>query len=179
MKQAVRVLEFYAKSAALRALVADERYQWLGALTGDGHRHRGGGEGLVKPLGIVKGLSDLPWHKDCGQGRHSYGAGEPAAQHRTRPRSGPSTVAVSVHETRAGGNGESGTIDQSASEPGGRRPDDSGRAVVLSRGVPSGLKNMHGVELAELWRLDGPARAPTDGGDVAPDGWQLWPSAPS
>jgi len=72
VKQAVRVLEFYAKSAALRVLVADERYQWLGALTGDGHRHRGGGEGLVKPLGIVKGLSDLPWHKDCGQGRHSY-----------------------------------------------------------------------------------------------------------
>ena len=26
----------------------------------------------MKPLGIVKGLSDLPWHKDCGQGRHSY-----------------------------------------------------------------------------------------------------------
>jgi hypothetical protein len=26
----------------------------------------------VKPLGIVRGLSDLPWHKDCGQGRHSY-----------------------------------------------------------------------------------------------------------
>ena len=72
VKQAVRVLEFYAKSAALRVLVADERYQWLGALTGDGYRHRGGGEGLVKPLGIVKGLSDLPWHKDCGQGRHSY-----------------------------------------------------------------------------------------------------------
>ena len=72
VKQAVRVLEFYAKSAALRAVVADERYTWLGGLTGDGHRHRGGGEGLVKPLGIVKGLSDLPWHKDCGQGRHSY-----------------------------------------------------------------------------------------------------------
>ena len=36
------------------------------------HRHNGGAEGLVKPLGIVQGLSDLPWHKDCGQGRHSY-----------------------------------------------------------------------------------------------------------
>ena len=50
----------------------DERYQWLTELTGDGHRHNGGAEGLVKPLGIVQGLSDLPWHKDCGQGRHSY-----------------------------------------------------------------------------------------------------------
>ncbi|HEU5302617.1 MAG TPA: phytanoyl-CoA dioxygenase family protein [Acidimicrobiia bacterium] len=70
--QAVRVLNFYDKSAALRALVHDDRYQWIGDLTGDGHRHKGGGEGLVKPLGIVRGLSDLPWHKDCGQGRHSY-----------------------------------------------------------------------------------------------------------
>lgn len=70
--QAVRVLFFYEKSEALRDLVQDERYQWLGELTGDGHVHRKGAEGLVKPLGIVKGLSDLPWHKDCGQGRHSY-----------------------------------------------------------------------------------------------------------
>jgi hypothetical protein len=70
--QAVRVLFFYEKSETLRDLTADDRYQWLADLSGDGHVHRGGGEGLVKPLGIVKGLSDLPWHKDCGQGRHSY-----------------------------------------------------------------------------------------------------------
>jgi hypothetical protein len=70
--QAVRVLFFHEKSATLRRLVADDRYQWIGTLTGDGHRHKGGGEGLLKPLGIVRGLSDLPWHKDCGQGRHSY-----------------------------------------------------------------------------------------------------------
>lgn len=69
--QAVRVLEFYDKSEALRDLVHDDRYQWLGELTGDGHAYRRSAEGLVKPLGIVKGLSDLPWHKDCGQGRHS------------------------------------------------------------------------------------------------------------
>ena len=72
LNQAVRVLFFWDKSAALRELVADDRYQWLAGLTGDGHVHGGGAEGLVKPLGIVKGLSDLPWHKDCGQGRHSY-----------------------------------------------------------------------------------------------------------
>jgi hypothetical protein len=72
VNQAVRVLNFYDKSAALRDAVHDERYQWIGDLTGDGHRHKGGGEGLVKPLGIVRGLSDLPWHKDCGQGKHSY-----------------------------------------------------------------------------------------------------------
>ena len=53
-------------------LANDDRYLWIGDLTGDGHQHKGGGEGLVKPLGIVRGLSDLPWHKDCGQGKHSY-----------------------------------------------------------------------------------------------------------
>ena len=53
-------------------VVHDDRYQWIGDLTGDGHKHKGGGEGLVKPLGIVRGLSDLPWHKDCGQGLHWY-----------------------------------------------------------------------------------------------------------
>lgn len=69
--QAVRVLNFYEKSEPLQGLVGSDRYQWLGELTGDGHRYRHSAEGLVKPLGIVKGLSDLPWHKDCGQGRHS------------------------------------------------------------------------------------------------------------
>jgi ectoine hydroxylase-related dioxygenase (phytanoyl-CoA dioxygenase family) len=29
-------------------------------------------EALVKPLGVVDGISDLPWHKDCSLGRHSY-----------------------------------------------------------------------------------------------------------
>ena len=70
--QAVRVLEFYDKSEALREIAHSDRYQWIGDLTGDGHFYRRGAEGLVKPLGITKGLSDLPWHKDCGQGRHSY-----------------------------------------------------------------------------------------------------------
>jgi hypothetical protein len=72
VEQPVRVLFFYEKSAVLRRLVSDARYLWLRDLTGDGHVHNGSGEGLVKPLGIVRGLSDLPWHKDCGQGMHSY-----------------------------------------------------------------------------------------------------------
>jgi ectoine hydroxylase-related dioxygenase (phytanoyl-CoA dioxygenase family) len=29
-------------------------------------------EALVKPIGIVEGISDVPWHKDCSLGRHSY-----------------------------------------------------------------------------------------------------------
>jgi hypothetical protein len=29
-------------------------------------------EALIKPLHVVEGISDLPWHKDCSLGRHSY-----------------------------------------------------------------------------------------------------------
>lgn len=72
VSQAVRVLFFLEKSDALRELVHDARYTAIGALGGDGHVHKGSAEGLVKPLGIVRGLSDLPWHKDCGQGKHAY-----------------------------------------------------------------------------------------------------------
>jgi hypothetical protein len=69
---AVRVLFFYDKSTTLRSLLESPQYQMIGTLTGDGHTPSRSAEGLVKPLGIVRGLSDLPWHKDCGQGRHSY-----------------------------------------------------------------------------------------------------------
>ena len=73
VEQAVRVLWFHEKSEALDALLYDDRLQWLAELTGDGHDgSKMGAEGLVKPLDIRTGLSDLPWHKDCGQGGHSY-----------------------------------------------------------------------------------------------------------
>ncbi|WP_436793434.1 phytanoyl-CoA dioxygenase family protein [Actinospongicola halichondriae] len=73
LEQAVRVLWFHERSETLAALLADRRLHWLPDLTDDefdtGHM---GAEGLVKPLGITRGLSDLPWHKDCGQGSHTY-----------------------------------------------------------------------------------------------------------
>lgn len=73
VQQAVRVLWFHEKSATLNELLRGERVQWLTRLTGDGHDGtKIGAEGLVKPLDIQTGLSDLPWHKDCGQGMHSY-----------------------------------------------------------------------------------------------------------
>ena len=55
--------------------------------------------------------------------------------------------------------------------------DGSGRAVVLSRGAPDALIRFKGVEIAELWRFAAPATKPTDGGDVDPEGWEMW--APS
>ena len=69
----VRVLFFQERSPTLRALLQDDRFQWLGTLTGDSFNGGElGAEGLIKPLDIQTGLSDLPWHKDCGQGGHSY-----------------------------------------------------------------------------------------------------------
>jgi hypothetical protein len=56
----------------------DDRLQGLADLTGDGHRlTKPGGntnlvEALVKPIGVVEGISDVPWHKDCSLGSHSY-----------------------------------------------------------------------------------------------------------
>lgn len=55
--------------------------------------------------------------------------------------------------------------------------DGEGRSGTLSSGPPTGLKNMHGVELAELWRFNSAVTSPTDGGDVEPDDWQLWAPA--
>jgi len=78
LQQAVRVLFFQEQSAALRGLLQDDRLSWLSNITGDDlcGNTKGAGwlgaEGLIKPLDIKSGLSDLPWHKDCGQGQHSY-----------------------------------------------------------------------------------------------------------
>ncbi len=66
----VRVLWFHERSDALGRLLDDDRIRWFGELTDDDLAMDDlGAEGLVKPLHIERGLSDLPWHKDCGQGR--------------------------------------------------------------------------------------------------------------
>ncbi len=72
----VRMQGFDAMSPTAAALVSDGRLARLGALTGDGHQWGGMDsnalEALVKPIGVVQGISDVPWHKDCSLGRHSY-----------------------------------------------------------------------------------------------------------
>jgi hypothetical protein len=72
----VRMQYFDQVSPAVERLVGDDRLQRLADLTGDGHRF-GTSEGnrieaLFKPFDVVEGISDLPWHKDCALGRHSY-----------------------------------------------------------------------------------------------------------
>jgi len=75
-RRLVRMQSFDKESAAAAELLRDENFLGLGAISGDGHRHAGleGNriEALVKPIGVVKGISDVPWHKDCSLGRHSY-----------------------------------------------------------------------------------------------------------
>jgi hypothetical protein len=76
--RAVRLQYFQEHSDTTTAILEDERYLRIGRLTDDGYvsgeARRGANiiEALVKPIGIIDGISDLPWHKDCSLGRHSY-----------------------------------------------------------------------------------------------------------
>jgi hypothetical protein len=71
----VRMLSFQEHSETTRALLASDRYHRIGRLTADDYRMRENGnqiEALVKPIGVVEGISDVPWHKDCSLGMHSF-----------------------------------------------------------------------------------------------------------
>ncbi len=72
----VRMQAFDTHSPATAALVGDTRFLSLADITGDGHRFGARSdnriEALFKPIGVVEGISDVPWHKDCSLGRHSY-----------------------------------------------------------------------------------------------------------
>jgi ectoine hydroxylase-related dioxygenase (phytanoyl-CoA dioxygenase family) len=67
---------FDERSAATRELLTDPRFKKIGDISADGHVHTGlegnAIEALIKPLDVVQGISDLPWHKDCSLGRHSF-----------------------------------------------------------------------------------------------------------
>lgn len=74
-RRVVRMQRFDEHSAATAALLTDEQFGALAALGGGEHRHAREGnriEALFKPLGVTEGISDIPWHKDCSLGRHSY-----------------------------------------------------------------------------------------------------------
>jgi hypothetical protein len=68
----VRQYMFDQHSDAAAALLEDDRFLRLADITGDGHRSNKTCQALTKPIGVVEGISDVPWHKDCGLGRHSY-----------------------------------------------------------------------------------------------------------
>ena len=103
-RRCVRMQCFDAKSPTTAGLLEDPAFLRIGELTGDGHRGQQGlvgnrVEALFKPIGVAQGISDVPWHKDCSLGRHSYdcsnlttgisvtGATEDSGQLRVRPGS--------------------------------------------------------------------------------------------
>ena len=75
-RKLVRMQGFDERSSATAALVGDRRFLDLAEIPGDGHvfgaRTDNRIEALFKPIGVVEGISDVPWHKDCSLGRHSY-----------------------------------------------------------------------------------------------------------
>jgi len=71
----VRMEFFHEHSARVRELLASERFLRIGRLIEGDYLPRTVGnciEALVKPIGVVEGISDVPWHKDCSLGMHSY-----------------------------------------------------------------------------------------------------------
>jgi hypothetical protein len=71
----VRMQCFQEHSAVVRELLGSERFARIGQLVDGGYESRAEGnriEALVKPIGVVEGISDVPWHKDCSLGMHSY-----------------------------------------------------------------------------------------------------------
>ncbi|MET1041949.1 MAG: phytanoyl-CoA dioxygenase family protein [Acidimicrobiales bacterium] len=75
-RRVVRMQRFEDRSPTTTALLDDDRLRALGRLPGCGHTVDVGREyrveALFKPLGVRQGISDVPWHKDCSLGRHSY-----------------------------------------------------------------------------------------------------------
>jgi hypothetical protein len=73
---ASRILGFNQKSPTLRTLLQSDRFTALGRLTDDEYvqrdpLHGDSAEGLLKKVGVVEGISDVSWHKDCSMGGHS------------------------------------------------------------------------------------------------------------
>ena len=76
-ERVVRMQHFDEHSETAAAILGDERFAALGAIPGLGHEHprlrrANRMEALFKPLSVTQGISDIPWHKDCSLGRHSY-----------------------------------------------------------------------------------------------------------
>jgi hypothetical protein len=71
-----RILGFNQKSPTLRELLHSDRFRALGTLTDDPFAQRDpdigdSAEGLLKKVGVVEGISDVSWHKDCSMGGHN------------------------------------------------------------------------------------------------------------
>ena len=73
---ASRILGFNLKSPTLQELLSTDRFRAIGHFTDDEMvqrppREGDSAEGLHKKVGVVEGISDVSWHKDCSMGGHS------------------------------------------------------------------------------------------------------------
>ena len=71
-----RILGFNQKSPTLRELLHSDRFASIGTFTDDRFIQRDpdvgdAAEGLLKKVGVVDGISDVSWHKDCAMGGHA------------------------------------------------------------------------------------------------------------
>ena len=76
-EELVRMEGFDRYSEVSRELIDKPGFQRIGGIPGLSHSQASRKPGtrigaLSKPIGVVKGISDVPWHKDCSLGRHSY-----------------------------------------------------------------------------------------------------------
>lgn len=71
-----RILGFNRKSPTLQDLLESDRFTRIGTFTDDAMVQRAprtgdSAEGLLKKVGVLEGISDVSWHKDCSLGGHS------------------------------------------------------------------------------------------------------------
>ena len=76
----VRLQHFHRHSPTTLSILDGPVWERLRQVLGGGvdeleHRSRDASciEALIKPIGVVRGISDVPWHRDCSFGRHTYG----------------------------------------------------------------------------------------------------------
>ena len=75
-EQLVRLKEVQHTAPTVAALLRDSRYLGLSELCSERYPRAycvpGSVDACIKPTGIIEGISDMGWHKDCSLGRHSY-----------------------------------------------------------------------------------------------------------
>lgn len=71
----VRIQDFAGASPAMARIISGEVYERVRKLSPDGHVLRPGVPAAVEALrklpGVVEGLADFPWHRDCSTGGHA------------------------------------------------------------------------------------------------------------